>query len=268
VRIGLISDIHGNLPALDATLAQLAGERIDRLICLGDIAPGPWASETVKRLAPLAPDCILGNWDAWILHGEMPCGDNPTGHKLLEMAEFWTADLDDDDRTFMRRAHRRLEIDCGDGERLVFFHGSPRSYNEPILSATPTEELRHMFRTCDDAPVVFVGHTHVQMIRRLPFTLLVNPGSVGLPFVEWPVSDAHVLPWAEFGIVEFHADGELDVELRRTPYDARALVEHVLESGVPHAKWWTDCFVDARPARRAAPAGSAAPAASAAPGSP
>jgi hypothetical protein len=90
---------------------------------------------------------------------------------------------------------------------------------------------------------MFVGHTHVQMIRRLPFTLLVNPGSVGLPFVEWPVSDARVLPWAEFGLVDYGDDGEVTIELRRTRYDARALVEEVLASGVPHAKWWTDCFV-------------------------
>ena len=56
MRIGLISDIHGNLPALEATLAQLEHERIDRLVCLGDIAVGPWASETLDLLAPLEPD--------------------------------------------------------------------------------------------------------------------------------------------------------------------------------------------------------------------
>ena len=243
MRIGLISDIHGNLPALEATLEQLEHERIDRLVCLGDIAVGPWASETIDLLAPLEPDCVVGNWDAWVLDGEPPCGDNPTGRMLLEMATFWTKELRAEEIAFMRRAQPRLELDVG-GKRLVFFHGSPRSYNEPILSATSTEELSHMFGGLH-APVVFVGHTHVQMVRRLPFTLLVNPGSVGLPFLEWPVADARVLPWAEFGIVDYDGNGQLDVQLRRTPYDAAALIDHVFASGVPHAKWWTDCWQDA-----------------------
>ena len=69
MRIALISDIHGNLPALEAVLAQLGEEEIDRYICLGDVAVGPWPSETVKRLSRLGCTSIVGNWDAWILDG-------------------------------------------------------------------------------------------------------------------------------------------------------------------------------------------------------
>lgn len=241
MRIGLISDLHGNLPALEAVLAKLDEEAVDRLVCLGDVAVGPWPSDTVKRIAALDCTSIVGNWDAWIVDGVSPCGDNDAGRKLLEMGSFWATQLDDHDLAFMRTAQPELRIEVDGSKQLVFFHGSPRSYNEPILAATPTEELTHMLGRLD-APIVVVGHTHVQMVRRLPFTLIVNPGSVGLPFLEWPVAAARVCRWAEYGILDYTDDGTVNVDLRRTPYDADAVIEYTLASGVPHAEWWTECW--------------------------
>ena len=241
MRIGLISDIHGNLPALEAVLAKLDDEAVDRLVCLGDIAVGPWPSDTVKRIAGLDCACIVGNWDAWMLDGVPPCGDSDAGRKLLEMGSFWAERLDEDDLAFMRLAVPELRLEVDGGKHLLFFHGSPRSYNEPILSATPKEELMHMLGRVD-APIVSVGHTHVQMLRRLPMTLIVNPGSVGLPFLEWPVAEARVCPWAEYGVLDYTDDGTVNVQLRRTRYDSKAVIEHTLASGVPHAEWWTDCW--------------------------
>ena len=240
MRIGLMSDIHGNLPALEVVLERLDEEEIDRVICLGDLAVGPWPSETVKRLRDFGPECITGNWDAWMLDGVPPCGDNEAGKKLLEMGAFWADELDEDDRAFMREAKHELRVEV-DGGRLVFFHGSPRSYNESILSATPTEELVHMLGGLD-AAITIMGHTHVQMVRPLPFTLMVNPGSVGLPFLEWPVAAARVARWAEYGVLDYDEDGKINVELRRTPYDVESTIRYTLASGVPHAKWWTDCW--------------------------
>lgn len=240
MRIGLISDIHGNLPALEAVLGQLAKESVDRYICLGDVAVGPWASETVKRVRELGADSVIGNWDAWVLDGVSPCGDTEAGRMLLEMGSCWAGQLDDGDLAYMRRATPELSVEV-DGRSLVFFHGSPRSYNEPILAATPTEELTHMLAG-HTAPVVAVGHTHVQMARRLPFTIVVNPGSVGMPFVEWPAAAVRICPWAEYGIVEYRNEGDFTVELRRTRYDADSVIRHTRASGVPHAEWWTSCW--------------------------
>ena len=81
------------------------------------------------------------------------------------------------------------------------------------------------------------GHTHVQMLRRHRETLLLNPGSVGLPFEQ--VADGQVRnpPWAEYALVEW-AGGEVSVALRRVPIDARAVVDAILRSGMPHAEWW------------------------------
>lgn len=241
MRIGLISDIHGNLPALEAVLERLEEERIDRYICLGDVAVGPWPSDTVKRLQQLGCDTIIGNWDAWMLDGVPPCGDNPVGRMLLEMGAFWAEQLDDEDLAFMRQAQQQIELELDGGTRLVCFHGTPRSYNEPILAATSTEEVEHMLGGVN-ATIMVAGHTHVQMLRRLSFTLMVNPGSVGMPFVEWPTAAARVCRWAEYGILDLDGDDRVNVQLRRTPYDAEALIQYALASGMPHGEWWTSSW--------------------------
>ena len=240
MRIGLISDIHGNLPALEAVVAQLGADRIDRLVCLGDVAVGPWPHETTQRLRDLSPEVVLGNWDAWLLDGTRPCPDSDSGRKLLEMGAFWGQTLDAGDLEFIREAEMRVEMTV-DGSRLSFFHGSPRSFNEPILAGTDRAAVEGMFASTD-TPLAGLGHTHLQMIRRLPNVLLVNPGSVGMPFREWPEPTTRICPWAEYGVVDFVDEGKLTVELHRAAYDAESVVRHVLASGVPHAKWWTDCW--------------------------
>src|SRR3990170_6662821 len=101
MRIGLISDIHGNLPALEAVLQRLEEERVDRIVCLGDVAVGPFASESASRVRALGYATIRGNWDDWMAGGEPPCAGGDVCEKLLEMGSFWSAQLDSDDIGFL-----------------------------------------------------------------------------------------------------------------------------------------------------------------------
>lgn len=82
------------------------------------------------------------------------------------------------------------------------------------------------------------GHTHTQMLRRYRDMLIVNPGSVGLPFEHTRVA-GHTRnpPWAEYAVVSY-VDGRLGVDLRRTPVDIRAVVRASLDSKMPHMGWW------------------------------
>ena len=72
--------------------------------------------------------------------------------------------------------------------------------------------------------------------------MIVNPGSVGLPFREWWPRPVLISPWAEYGVVGGD-NGQLSIDLRRTPFDVDAFLELSLESGMPHAEWWANCWV-------------------------
>jgi putative phosphoesterase len=239
VRVGLISDIHGNLPALDAVLAELEDEGVDRIVCLGDVAVGPQPSETLARIREVGCPVVMGNWDAAFLGG-MPEAKDEVGRKLVEIGEWWGSFLEAGDREFMETFRPTLELEL-DGTPAVCFHGSPHSYDDWIFATTSEEELRPMLDGFD-LPLLIGGHTHLQMLRRFEESVIVNPGSVGLPFREWWPRPVRISPWAEYGVVAGD-DGNLSIDLRRTTYDVEAFLAMSLESGMPHAEWWADCWV-------------------------
>ena len=119
---------------------------------------------------------------------------------------------------------------------MLFFHGSPKSDHDWIFATTPDEELRPMLDSVEQR-VLVGGYTHVQMIRRYLETVIINPGSVGLPFREWWPRPVRISPWAEWGILAGE-DGRLSMDLRRTPFDVDAFLQMSLSSGMPHAEWW------------------------------
>jgi putative phosphoesterase len=238
VRVGLISDIHGNRHALDAVLDDLEREGVDQYICLGDVAVGPQPAEALQRIRELDCPVVMGNWDAAFL-GDMPKPKDKIGEQLVEMSEWWASYLSPADREFMAGFVPNMKLDVG-STPVLFFHGSPKSYNEWIFSTTPDDELRAMFDDVEER-VLVGGHTHVQMIRRYSESIIANPGSVGLAFREWWPRPVRISPWAEYGILT--GEGErLSIDLRRTPFDVDAFLEMSLASGMPHAEWWVDSW--------------------------
>jgi len=238
MRVGLISDIHGNRPALDAVLAELEREGVDRYVCLGDVAVGPQPEEALAGIRELGCPVVMGNWDAAFLNG-MPEMKDEVGRMLVETAEWWASKLSTEERDFMKSFLPTLELDL-DGQKALCFHGSPNPYDHWIFATTPDEELRPMLDGFNQ-PVLIGGHTHLQMLRRYEDSVLVNPGSVGLPFREWWPRPIRISPWAEYGVIQGD-NGRLSLDLRRTAYDVDAFLELSLTSGMPHAEWWADCW--------------------------
>ena len=90
---------------------------------------------------------------------------------------------------------------------------------------------------------MLAGHTHVQMARMIGGRLVVNPGSVGLPFRGLPVGELQVIsPWAAYALIEIEK-GRISVDLRRAHHDVEELLRHVIASGAPHATWWAETWV-------------------------
>jgi len=240
VLLAVLSDFHGNLPALDAVLAELEHGRVDELVCLGDVALGPQPAETVARVRGLGCAVVMGNWDAWTLEGSHPRREIHGGN-FIEQGEWWARKLSPEDRAFVRTFVSRIELRL-DAVPVLCFHGSPSSFDDTILATTPHEEVVRLLAGFD-CPLMLAGHTHVQLVRAVEGTLVVNPGSVGLPFRGVPLGELQLIsPWAEYALVRIE-DGRLSVDLRRAPYDVEGMLQRTIESGAPHAEWWAETWV-------------------------
>ncbi|CAA9544704.1 MAG: hypothetical protein AVDCRST_MAG49-1118 [uncultured Thermomicrobiales bacterium] len=239
VRVGVFSDIHGNLVALEAVLADLERVQPDWLVCLGDVAAtGPQPRESVRRLRALGCPVVMGNADAALLG---PSHRNAAGEgdaaRFAEIDAWCAAQLTADDLGFVRRFAARQTLPLAPGHALLCYHGSPRSYDDVIVATTPDEDLDALL---GDAEVTALagGHTHAPMLRRHGERLVLNPGSVGLPY-EVSRSDGRIRnpPWAEYAVVAW-SDAGLQVAFRRVPVEVAAVTRAALDSGMPHAAWW------------------------------
>jgi putative phosphoesterase len=235
MRVALISDIHGNVAALDAVLTELDGESFDEIVCLGDVVAGPCAAEALRCIRDLGCSVIMGNWDAWSVDG-MPEAGDWVEERLYEIGAFWAQQLTEDDGAFVRSFLPTLEIALDERTSLLCFHGSPTSFDDWIVATTPDEEVARMLDGAG-APLLAGGHTHMQMVRHHDAALILNPGSVGQPFVTWSRETVRVAAAAEYAIVASD-DGRLSCDLRRTSFDVDAHVRAGIESGMPHADWW------------------------------
>lgn len=217
MRLALISDLHGNALALDAVLADARTAGFDRLVCLGDVATlGPRPSEVLARLQDLRCACVLGNHDEFMLDPAL-VETYRTVPDVVRSVHATRELLSASERAFIATFDRTLALDG-----VLLFHGTPRSNTEDLLASTPDAAVDEMLGG-REALVFAGGHTHVQMLRQHRGALLVNCGSLGLPFRE-PARDGPptVLAHAEYAIVDVRG-GRISVDLRRVPLDRRAL---------------------------------------------
>ena len=201
MRVAALYDVHGNLPALEAVLADVEQERVETIVSGGDLVLGPYPVEVFERLAALP--CVRyvhGNADRSLLENRESsledawCAER-LGHARFDAIGSWPSTVE-------------LEID-GLG-RVLFCHATPLS-DEPIFTRiTPAAEVVELFGSVD-ADLVVCGHTHIQFDRTVADGLrVVNAGSVGMPYEGRPGAF-----WALLGP---------GVELRRTEYDVAQAV--------------------------------------------
>lgn len=236
MRLAVISDIHGNCFALDAVLADLERRPVDAMICLGDaIQGGPQPAETVARLRSLGCPVVMGNADAYLLSGTADDAEpiEPERQARLDAVRAWSlTQLSEADRAFVADFAPTVELDLGQGRRLLAFHGSPASFDELILPLTPDDELRRMLGAHADK-LLCGGHTHVQQIRHLGRSFFFNPGAVGFAWRHGQAPDQfRADPWAEYAVLAAEGDS-LALEFRRVPYDPAALLAIYRASGRP-----------------------------------
>ena len=208
MRVAALYDIHGNLPALEAVLADVERAAPDLVVFGGDAFAGPFPGETLQLIRSLpGARYVRGNAD------RMP-PDPP------EEARWIHEQLSDADREFVAEwaPTVRVEID-GIGPTL-FCHATPRNDEEIFTARTPDERLAEILAGVGEH-VVVCGHTHMQVDRTVGGIRVVNAGSVGMPYAERPGAY-----WALLGP---------EIELRRTDYDLEAAASRIRASRWPNA---------------------------------
>jgi predicted phosphodiesterase len=234
VRLALISDQHASDIAFRAVLEDVERLGVEDVVCLGDTAQGgAEPAQTLDRLAALGCETVLGNADALLL--EVPIDSpEPITERLLEVREWTLSQLSpshlDQIRSFAPVVRRELE-----GVSLLFFHGSPHSYDDVLLPESGREALEPFLG--HDAALLAGGHTHLQWTRRIGDALYVNPGSVGISYDRHAPDPPPLRPLAEWALVTV-ADGAVGVEFRQVPYTVEEVRAAAKQSGRPHADEW------------------------------
>jgi putative phosphoesterase len=220
MRLALISDLHGNEYALDSVLADASGE-FDRIVCLGDVATlGPRASAVHARLRELGCPCILGNHDEFMLNEALVRTYNESP-LIVASVNATRQTLSRDEIAFIEGFARTLSFDD-----VLLYHGTPRSNTEDLLSVTPAAQVDEMLDG-RQALVFAGGHTHLAMVRQHHGTLIVNPGSLGIPFRAYTAGGPpEILPHAEYAIVDVRPSGAR-VDLRRIGLDRKKLASQL-----------------------------------------
>ena len=200
MRVAALYDVHGNLPALDAVLAEVDA---DVIVVGGDFAAGPWPAETLDRLRGLHGDVrfIRGNADRELTEPPKPQVEGGPPQEVLQ----WVRDrLSEEQFSFLSGLPLTETIEADELGRVLFCHATPRDDNEILTRISPDQRW---LATLEDAnaDVVVCGHTHVQFDRRVDGVRIVNAGSIGMPYETEPGAY-----WALLGP---------DVELHRTEYE-------------------------------------------------
>jgi putative phosphoesterase len=244
MRIGFISDIHGNFTALDAVLTDIKKQHIDQLICLGDtVSLGPQPREVLDALREWNAVTIMGNHDQATLEPERCTEFEITEHLIPDL--YWGREqLSKEDLQYITSFEMTKTVQFSKSIELLAYHGSPKGTTHLVLSTTPAETLDEYYNGLS-ASIFIGGHSHIQMERRHGNKLFLNAGSVGnaFKFAYTQGNPPSLLPWAEYAIVE-QEGSSLHADMRRVYFDIDALIEKVKASNLPGADWWLKQYTD------------------------
>jgi predicted phosphodiesterase len=235
VKYALISDIHANLPALEAVLAHIERLRVDAVYQLGDLVGyAPWPNEVVQRLAALAIPGVAGNYDSTVAADYKHCGcryEDPRQEELSHLSYAWTrAHVTPETKAWLGALPFRIDLrPLGGhvaGPTLTLVHGNHTLNTVYVTEDRSDDFLRKMGSSlgASDGDVVAFGHTHVPWHRVVSGVHFVNTGSVGRPKDgDWR---------AGFATLEF-VNAEPTVAFHRVEYDVERAANAILESTLP-----------------------------------
>jgi putative phosphoesterase len=224
MRIAIFSDIHGNLQALEAVLADIAEQQPDVIYCLGDLVGyGANPNEVTERIRRDALPTVMGNYDDGVGFDRDDCGcaykeekDRLLGDRSLA----WTkAHTTAENKAFLKTLVKEIRLES-DGRRILLVHGSPRKMNEYLFEDRAISSFQRLAAS-SNADVIVFGHTHKPYTKEVDGVLFLNDGSVGKPKDgDWR---------ACYAILENGA-----ATFRRVDYDVKSAAAAIRATELPH----------------------------------
>ena len=226
--IALISDIHSNLPALEAVLGNIAERGLAVRYCLGDLVGyGTFPNEVIETVCQQGIPTVMGNYDQGVGNSSDECGcayRDPVAAALGKRSIAWSnAHTSQANKRFLRELPGQIPLQLGD-LRVMLVHGSPRRINEYLFEDRPDKRLERLLDLVE-SDVMVSGHTHLPYHRVLPSGRhAVNVGSVGKP------KDGD--PRVYYAVLEANGSN-LSVEFVRVAYDVEQAAQAIESSGMP-----------------------------------
>jgi putative phosphoesterase len=218
-QVAVLSDVHGNAPALEAVLAEVEQAKADLIVFGGDLTWGPLPAETFELVRDLGARFVRGNADRAVLENVSE----------TEREQWMQAHHTDEMRELLASFEEQVVIEVDGLGPVRLCHGSPRTDEECVTPETPEERVREFSEGVDER-VIVTAHVHIQFDREVAGIRSVNAGSVGLPYEGRPGAY-----WAMLGP---------DVELRRTEYDVDGMIERYRASGQPGVEQIVEMMVE------------------------
>jgi putative phosphoesterase len=222
MRVAAIYDIHGNLPALEAVLQDIAQAEVDLIVVGGDVVAGPMPRETLACLLNLAlpVQFIQGNADREVLAQMAGTDAGAVPEQVREIVRWVAHQLQPEHARLFASWPATLRVEISGLGEVLFCHATPRSDTELFTRLTPEERLMPVFEGLNAALVV-CGHTHMQFDRMVGSVRVVNAGSVGMPYGE---AGAY---WLLLGP---------SIQFRQTRYDRQQAAARILATDYPQAQ--------------------------------
>ncbi|EEL50344.1 MULTISPECIES: metallophosphoesterase family protein [Bacillus cereus group] len=225
-KIAVISDIHGNIPALEAVLEDIKLRGIERIFCLGDlVGKGPQSSDVIDIVRKECEQVVMGNWDDFIT--------KPTEFETLKWHQ---KQLTEEHENYLRELPFSIEFMMS-GKFIRMFHASPRSLYERIQPYASGEERVSMFENSNltenieaerTPDVVCYGDVHQAFVQNFRGKTLCNAGSVGNPL---EITQASYLIFE--GLYNQKEAGSFSIQLVRVPYDIERAIQLAKDVNMP-----------------------------------
>lgn len=212
MRIAAISDIHGNIYALMKVLEDIDSQKIDKIICLGDLTGyGPHPNEAIALIRRREIPCVKGNYDASVVDGNYTFIRNTT---INSFSLPWaSSEVRVSNKYYIDSLPSQIE-ETINGTTLLFTHGSPSSINEYLFEdAENTASIMNNI----SSDVLVCAHTHIPSLKKFNDKLFVNVGSVGKPKIGRPNPT--------YAIIDISDSGEVSVSFRELEYEFKRIVK-------------------------------------------